>query len=123
MWGAKRRRIAELEARVEQLVQQRDAAREDAAAHLGAAKRTAARNVHLSDQLDGARALTARHQRRISCLARAVASLRVDLSVQHRVVDRLTEQLFSSLGYTDTGLEALGVAIAKQAKEHGEVQR
>ncbi|WP_405676727.1 hypothetical protein OG292_19095 [Streptomyces sp. NBC_01511] len=52
MFGTrKRRRIAELEARVERLVEQRDEARENAAAHLGASKRTSGYNARLTDEL------------------------------------------------------------------------
>lgn len=65
MFGTrKRRRIAELEARVERLVDQLAEAREDAAAGMGASKRTCQRNVHLSNQLDAVRAqLTAQTRR------------------------------------------------------------
>lgn len=59
-----RRRIADLEARVERLVEQRDEARENAAAGMGASKRTCQRNVHLTDELAAARAaLTAQTRR------------------------------------------------------------
>lgn len=50
IWGRKNRRIAELVARVEQLVEQRDEARRDAAAVRGAAVRVAGRNTHLTER-------------------------------------------------------------------------
>lgn len=101
-----RRRERELLARVEELIEQRDEARADAAAHLGTAKRLVVRNVHLSGQLSAAPA-----RRRLDRLVHAVVRLRRELAAQCRVNDRLSDQLMNSMGYNAAGLLALGVAV------------
>lgn len=112
MFGSRnRQRVADLQVRVEALVEQRDAALKDASEFLGAAKRTAARNVHLSDQLDAARETTgrhpsARHEERIARLARAVAGLRKQLAAETRRTDRLQARLDDACGITTPAVEA-----------------
>ncbi|MEV8396328.1 hypothetical protein [Streptomyces niveus] len=59
-----RRRIDELEARVEQLVEQRDEARADATTHLYAAKRTAAYSTRVSREIYEVRNELAKERRR-----------------------------------------------------------
>ncbi|MFJ9214270.1 hypothetical protein [Streptomyces sp. NPDC102264] len=91
---------------IEQLVDQRDEARRDAAAHLGAARRTAARNTHLTEQLQDARAEdlgdsitdAIGYERRIVRMARAVARLSAALTAEARRADRLQQRLDSALG-------------------------
>lgn len=113
MFGTRRyrQRIADLQARVEDLVEQRDAAEKDAADYLGAAKRTAARNVHLSKQLEAARppaplrdALT--YTGRIARLARTVARLRQALAAETRRADRLQDRLDDACGITTPAVDA-----------------
>lgn len=125
MFGSKNRRIADLEQRNADLHEQLAEARHDAAAHLGASKRTAARNVHLGEQLEAARhtAVTATRRTqqldgefeemadRLERLLRGCVRYRRDLAEQHRVIRRLTDQLFDSMGYDDAGLKRLEVAV------------
>ncbi|MGW1814244.1 hypothetical protein ACWCQM_11860 [Streptomyces sp. NPDC002125] len=111
MFGSRnRQRIADLQVRVEALTEQRDAARKDAAEFLGAAKRTAARNVHLSEQLEAVRppaplrdALT--YTGRIARLARTVAQLRQALTAETRRADRLQARLDDACGITTPAVE------------------
>ncbi|MFC8862693.1 hypothetical protein [[Kitasatospora] papulosa] len=111
MFGSRnRKRIAALQVRVEALVEQRDAAERDAADYLGAAKRTASRNVHLGDQLEAARNAaarrpSARHEGRIERLARAVAGLRKELAAETRRADRLQSRLDDACGITTPAVE------------------
>ncbi|MFJ4837129.1 hypothetical protein [Streptomyces sp. NPDC088746] len=110
MFGSRNRRhIADLQVRVEALVEQRNAAESDAADYLGAAKRTAARNVRLSEQLDAVTAplrdaLT--YTGRIARLAHAVARLRQDLAAETRRADRLQARLDDACGITTPAVEA-----------------
>ncbi|MFD9763226.1 hypothetical protein ACFWXI_06740 [[Kitasatospora] papulosa] len=112
MFGSRnRKRIADLQVRVEALIEQRDAAERDAADYLGAAKRTAARNAHLGDQLEAARNAaarrpSARHEGRIERLARAVAGLRKELAAETRRADRLQARLDDACGITTPAVEA-----------------
>ncbi|MEU9498196.1 hypothetical protein [Streptomyces sp. NPDC048196] len=63
-----------------------------------------------------------RYALRIARLARAVWRLRRELAEQKRVNDRLADQLFNAMGYTDAGLKALGVpAHTAAGREPGEV--
>ncbi|MFD5031667.1 hypothetical protein ACFWM0_14815 [Streptomyces sp. NPDC058405] len=77
-----RTRLAALRAQIERLTEQRDEARMDAAAHLGAAKRTAARNVHLADQAETA----------------TVGRLSAALTAETRRADQLQRRLDNALG-------------------------
>jgi hypothetical protein len=49
---------------------------------------------------------------RLGRAVRACARYRADLTVQHRVNDRLADQLMGSLGYSDVELAHLGVDLA-----------
>ncbi|SCK20373.1 hypothetical protein YUYDRAFT_02125 [Streptomyces sp. ScaeMP-e48] len=112
MFGRRnRQQLADLRARVESLVEQRDAACKDAAAFLSAAKRTAARNVHLSDQLEAVKtpgllrdAIT--YTGRIARLAHAVARLRQALAAETRRADRLQARLDDTWGISSPAVDA-----------------
>ncbi|MEU0978504.1 hypothetical protein ABZ488_04740 [Streptomyces griseus] len=106
-----RQRIADLTARIETLVEQRDAAEENAADYLGAAKRTAERNVHLSEQLEAARRLAPlrdalTYTGRIARLAHAVARLRQALAAETRRADQLQARLDDACGITKPAVDA-----------------
>lgn len=77
MFGTRNRRIAELEARVQRLVEQL------AEARMGASKRTCQRNVHLTDQLDTVRAQLAAQTRRADQLQQRLD----DAGISHPAVD------------------------------------
>ncbi|MGW7247747.1 hypothetical protein [Streptomyces decoyicus] len=62
-----------------------------------------------------------RYALRLDRMARAIVRLRRELAEQKRVNDRLANQLFGSLGYTDAGLKALGVPTQTAGREPGEV--
>lgn len=62
-----------------------------------------------------------RYALRLDRMARAIVRLRRELADQKRVNDRLAEQLFGSLGYTDAGLKAIGVPTKTAGREPGEV--
>ncbi|MFD3641006.1 TCP-1/cpn60 chaperonin family protein [Streptomyces griseus] len=113
MFGTRRlrQRITDLTALVERLVDERDTARQDAADYLGAAKRTAERNVHLSERLEAARrpaplrdALT--YTGRIARLAHAVARLRQALATETRRADQLQARLDDACGITKPAVDA-----------------
>ncbi|MFJ9890848.1 hypothetical protein ACIQRW_34055 [Streptomyces sp. NPDC091287] len=112
MFGTRQRqRIADLQTQVERLVDERDTALKDATDFLGAAKRTAARNVHLFEQLEAARppaplrdALT--YTGRIARLARTVARLRQALAAETRRADRLQARLDDACGITQPAVDA-----------------
>lgn len=72
-----RGRLAAMRARIEQLTEQRDEARQDAAAHLGAAKRTAGYSTTVS---------------------REIYAARNALAAANRRADRLQQRLDSALG-------------------------
>ncbi|RYJ29390.1 hypothetical protein CU044_2131 [Streptomyces sp. L-9-10] len=93
MWIS-RTRYTDMRAQIERLVDQRDDARRDAAAHLSAARRTAARNTHLSEQLQDAMG----YERRIVRMTRAAARLSAALTTQTRRADRLQQRLDAALG-------------------------
>ncbi|MFJ3949028.1 hypothetical protein ACIPXV_03015 [Streptomyces libani] len=63
----------------------------------------------------------ARYSARIARLARALWATRRELAAQKAVNNNLADQLFSSLGYTDAGLKALGVPAQTTGREPGEV--
>ncbi|WP_431999275.1 hypothetical protein [Streptomyces sioyaensis] len=63
----------------------------------------------------------ARYSVRIARLARALWTTRRELAAQKAVNNRLADQLFSSLGYTDAGLKAIGVPTQTAGREPGEV--
>ncbi|MFE4535638.1 hypothetical protein ACFRKB_11220 [Streptomyces scopuliridis] len=109
-----RGRLAAMRTRIEQLAEQRDEARTDAAAHLGAAKRTAVRNQHLTEQLQDVRAEdlgdsiadAIGYERRIVRLTRAVARLSAALTTQTRRADRLQQRLDDAVGITSPAVDS-----------------
>ena len=134
MFGSKNRRIADLEARVAQLTEQRDQAREDrdterntrriiarqVAEADGALRRIHSRNLHLAELLELAReaqgdGANEQLHARLHRALRACAGYRSELAAQHRVNNRLSDQLMDSLGYDDAGLKALGRAVREAA--------
>ncbi|MFF3398281.1 hypothetical protein ACFYW6_07180 [Streptomyces sp. NPDC002659] len=51
-----------------------------------------------------------------------IGQLRRELAAQHRVNDRLADQLMDSMGYTDAGAALLGIVRTPEARgEPGEV--
>lgn len=141
MWGAKKQRIAELEARVRQLADERDDARRDAETERfnnvtmarqvweadAANKRLYGRNRHLTEQLEQAREAARdgaldEMGRRLDRALHVCARYLDAYHAQCRVNDRLSDQLMGAMGYTDAGLKALGVAVAEHAEERGEVK-
>ncbi|MFG2400720.1 hypothetical protein [Streptomyces lydicus] len=63
-----------------------------------------------------------RYVARIDRLARALWATRRELAAQQRVNDRLADQLFSAMGYTDAALKRLNVPARTAAgREPGEV--
>lgn len=137
------RRIAELEERVQLLVEQRDNARSLAATHQGNLARMAQLRSVDHDELTRLRQEAERTERyrtawmsasrralpvswgvplwrtedrllrsRLTRVLRACARYRADLAVQHRVVDRLSDQLMGAMGYTDAALMRLSVDLA-----------
>lgn len=130
MFGSKKRRIADLEARVAQLAEQRDQARGDrdterearriVTGHYceadGALRRLHGRNLRLAELLELAREAqgNAEHEQlhtRLHVALRGCARYRAEIAAQHRVVDQLTTQLFNALGYDHAGLRALGAEV------------
>ncbi|MGW6598470.1 hypothetical protein [Streptomyces sp. NPDC055036] len=113
MWIS-RTRYTNMRAQIEQLVDQRDDARRDAAAHLSAARRTAARNTHLTEQLQDERdeglgdSITDAigYERRIVRLTRAVARLSAALTTQTRRADRLQQRLDDAVGITSPNVDS-----------------
>lgn len=87
---------------------------QDLAEAKAAAKRTHDHARVLAELLEKAREANGdyeldRMEQRLHRVLRAVAALRADLADQKRVNDRLSDQLFNSLGYTDAALRALDV--------------
>ncbi|MFD3917179.1 hypothetical protein [Streptomyces sp. NPDC058603] len=113
MWIS-RTRYTDMRAQIEQLVDQRDDARRDAAAHLSAARHTATRNTHLTEQLQDARAEdlgdsitdAIGYERRIVRLTRAVARLSAALTTQTRRADRLQQRLDDAVGITSPAVDS-----------------
>ncbi|MFI0768578.1 hypothetical protein ACH4TQ_27380 [Streptomyces sp. NPDC021218] len=121
MWGSKNRRIAEL-------AEQRNEARAELAESRATVIRLAGRNDELSNRLERANEaandgaldeMGARLDRALRACARYLDAYHA----QCRVNDRLSDQLMGAMGYTDDGLKALGVALAKDARENGGVKQ
>jgi hypothetical protein len=140
-FGSKSREITHLKRLVKSRTIQRDNARKLASIHRANLKRTSARNSGLLDLLtDTQRARDAAQNRaveatrhagllgseheplanRLDRMVRACTRLRAELAAQHRVNDRLSDQLMGAMGYTDTALIALGVAET-DGRERAEV--
>ncbi|MDJ0460641.1 hypothetical protein [Streptomyces sp. H27-C3] len=113
MFGAKTRHIADLESRVQQLADERDDARTAAAAHLGAATRTAERATHLSERLELSRdsvattaADVAHAKSRLAWALRTCACYRVQNAALARQVAHLQARLDAAVG-----LDAPNIAL------------
>lgn len=105
MWGRKQQRIAELAARVEQLAEERDAARADIAALQGATVRVAGRNTLLTEQNERLTAAEQRHDAdldatlaRVDRALRGCARYRAALAAETRRADQLQARLDDYLG-------------------------
>ncbi|MEV0114638.1 hypothetical protein AB0H77_15500 [Streptomyces sp. NPDC050844] len=105
MWRKKSRRIAELEDRVRQLVDERDDARTASAVNLAAAVRTAGRNTALAERIEQLATTEASHDAdlgvqadRIERLLRGCIRYRADLSTSERDNRRLQGLLDDALG-------------------------
>ncbi|MFJ9037418.1 hypothetical protein ACIRF8_12625 [Streptomyces sp. NPDC102406] len=112
MWGRKQQRIAELVARVEQLVEERDAARADAAALRGTAVRVAGRNTQLTEQNQRLTVAHAQHDAdidatlaRVDRALRGCARYRAALATEARRADQLQARLDDALGLNTPGVE------------------
>ncbi|MFF8656769.1 hypothetical protein [Streptomyces huasconensis] len=123
MWGIKTRRIAELEARVQQLVEERDAAKATAALNLAAAVRTAGRNTVLTERNEQLAATERRHDAdmevqadRIERLLRGCIRYRAALATAARDTARLQSRLDDALGLTSPAVEA-GADWQKRRKD------
>lgn len=128
MWGSKNRRITELQTRIAELAEQRNEARAELAESRATVIRLAGRNNELSNRLERANEaandgaldeMGARLDRALHACARYLDAYHA----QCRVNDRLSDQLMGAMGYTDDGLKALGVALAKDARENGGVKQ
>ncbi|MGW3428934.1 hypothetical protein ACWDHW_13400 [Streptomyces melanosporofaciens] len=128
MWGAKNRRIAELQNRIAELAEQRDEARAELAESRATVIRLAGRNTTLAERLEHAHEaandgaldeMGARLDRALHACARYLDAYHA----QCRVNDRLSDQLMGAMGYTDAGLKALGVALAEDARKNGGVKQ
>lgn len=98
MFGSKNRRIADLQARVQQLIEERDEAREDAADFKSAAVRTAGRNTVLA-KAEAAHDADLDHMAdRIDRVLRACARYRAAHAAERRRADRLQHRLDDALG-------------------------
>lgn len=113
MWGKKKRRIADLEQRVRELVDERDEARAAAAVHLAAAVRTAGRNTVLAERNERLAATDARHDAdieqqtdRIERLLRACIRYRAQLATEARDLRHLQGRLDHLLGLDSPAITA-----------------
>lgn len=113
MFRSTKRENARLRLRIDALVHQVETEKRLRETAIGNQARMARHFSSQHDELTRLRSSDGRLRRAL----RACAGYRSDLAAQHRVTDRLSDQLMDAMGYTDTALIRLSVDLTNADRE------